>query len=125
MLLCTHYMDEAEYLCDRIAVMDHGKILAQGSCEDLLLSHAGATVIVIRTPIHHSVTDSFSMLKDSMPEGARIEYHGDCLYCFIAPQKPIPTTCLDKAREQGLEVTTRPASLEDVFLNLTGRELRE
>jgi len=124
-LLTTHYMDEAERLCDRLAIVDHGQIIAEGSPADLIERLGG----------HHMV--EFSLAGDShrgvddwksLP-GVDSVYHDDGLVCLAVrePHRTIPALleAVDKQSAQLEHLTTRQASLEDVFVRLTGRHLRE
>src|SRR6201997_3339687 len=124
-LLTTHYMDEAERLCDRLAIIDHGKVIAEGSPADLIARLGG----------HHVVEFSVSEIANghggdhwrTLPgvEGVRDE-DGVCALTVREPHLTIPAL-LDAVNQKGgelLHLTTRQASLEDVFVNLTGRHLR-
>ncbi len=129
-LLTTHYMDEAERLCDRLAVVDHGQIIAEGSPADLIDRLGG----------HHVVEFSVSAGSDGASRGSPNEAwralpsvesvredNGLIALNVKQPHLTIPAL-LDAIHKQGrtLEhLTTRQASLEDVFVNLTGRHLRE
>jgi ABC-2 type transport system ATP-binding protein len=125
-LLTTHYMDEAERLCDRLAIVDHGQIIAEGSPADLIDRLGG----------HHVVEFSVSGNSDgaalqtwkTLPSVESVR-EDDSLVCLNVkqPHLTIPAL-LDAIGKQGTELrhlTTRQASLEDVFVNLTGRHLRE
>ncbi len=115
LLLTTHYMEEAERLCDELVIMDHGRILDQGSPRTLVRRHVEPEVIEIRAP------DQLRGLIDAMPD-CRLETVGDTLYCYARDARPV------LARIDGspdLPFLHRPANLEDVFLKLTGRDLRE
>jgi ABC-2 type transport system ATP-binding protein len=125
-LLTTHYMDEAERLCDRLAIVDHGVIIAEGSPADLIERLGG----------HHVVEFSVSEITNGhaadhwrvLPgvEGVRDE-DGVCSLTVREPHLTIPAL-LEAVGKQGAELvhlTTRQASLEDVFVRLTGRHLRE
>jgi len=124
-LLTTHYMDEAERLCDRLAIVDHGQIIAEGSPADLIERLGG----------HHMV--EFSLAGDShrgvddwksLP-GVDSVYHDDGLVSLAVrePHRTIPALleAVDMQSAQLEHLTTRQASLEDVFVRLTGRHLRE
>jgi ABC-2 type transport system ATP-binding protein len=125
-LLTTHYMDEAERLCDRLAIVDHGQIIAQGSPEDLIERLGG----------HHVVEFAVSGNTDgAAPEAWRglpsVESvradEGMMALNVREPHLTIPAL-LDAIEKQGGQLqhlTTRQASLEDVFVRLTGRHLRE
>jgi lipooligosaccharide transport system ATP-binding protein len=115
-LITTHYMDEASRLCDRLIIMDHGKILVEGEPQDLIRSHAGDHVVEIVNP-REQVRDmvrSRGFMHDMLDH--RIIVYGreaDHLFETIGDQF-CEETCIK-----------RMATLEDVFLRLTGRELRE
>jgi ABC-2 type transport system ATP-binding protein len=125
-LLTTHYMDEAERLCDRLAIIDHGQIIAEGTPSDLIDRLGG----------HHVVEFSVSgNSDDARPDiwralpGVESVRHDDGLMNLNVrePHRTIPAL-LDAVESQGsqlLHLTTRQASLEDVFVRLTGRHLRE
>ncbi len=125
-LLTTHYMDEAERLCDRLAIVDHGVIIAEGSPADLIDRLGG----------HHVVEFSVSADGNShgretwrtLP-GVESMRDEDGLFSLNVrePHLTIPAL-LEAVGKQGAELlhlTTRQASLEDVFVRLTGRHLRE
>jgi len=116
LILTTHYMEEAERLCDDLVIMDHGRILDQGSPRMLIKRHLEPEVIEIRGKL----VDSDALLG-KRPD-CRLEDMGTCLYCYTHDAGSV----LDSLRErQGLTYLHRPTGLEDVFLRLTGRELRE
>jgi lipooligosaccharide transport system ATP-binding protein len=119
LLLTTHYMEEAARLCNRVAIIDEGKILALGSPEDLIAQFAAADVL--------EIVD----LADRLPGEAaldgliiRRERHGDTHYLYNADNRAL----LRRLAELGFDPprhVARRATLEDVFLNMTGRELVE
>ena len=125
-LLTTHYMDEAERLCDRLAIVDHGVIIAEGSPADLIDRLGG----------HHVVEFSVSADGNSHARetwrtlpGVESMRDEDGLFSLNVrePHLTIPAL-LEAVGKQGAELlhlTTRQASLEDVFVRLTGRHLRE
>ena len=117
MLLTTHYMDEAAYLCDRLMVIDLGKILAEGTPEKLVRIHAGEQVVQIQTLAPHSN----GLLEQLEAQGLDYEDAGDSVLVFG------DTSSLSKSESSwsGYHVVRRPANLEDVFLRLTGRWLRD
>jgi len=121
-LLSTHYLEEASALCDRVLVIDHGRVRALGSPQELVDRHAAGTSI--RFSADGLPTDSLREL----PGVLGIRYaDGDCQLRVGAPE-PCLTALFTLARRSGttlhgLEV--RPATLEDAFLNLTGRSLRD
>jgi ABC-2 type transport system ATP-binding protein len=123
-LLTTHYMDEAERLCDRLAIIDHGQIIAEGSPADLISRLGGHHVVEFEASGNGDRTDPWRALPGV--EGIR---HDDGLVCLTVrePHLTIPAL-LDAVEQQGRKLehlSTRQASLEDVFVRLTGRHLRE
>ena len=118
LLLTTHYMEEAERLCDELLIMDHGRILDQGSPRALIGRHVEPEVIEVRS--NGGLTELTASIE-SLP-GCRSERHGTSHYCYAQDAKPL----LDQLRKlPDLTFLHRPANLEDVFLKLTGRELRD
>ena len=116
LILTTHYMEEAERLCDELVVMDHGRILDQGSPRELIERHVEPEVIEIRG----GVNAALAALGERT--GCRVESFGTSLYCYTRDAADL----LRELREKhGLTFLHRPADLEDVFLRLTGRELRD
>jgi lipooligosaccharide transport system ATP-binding protein len=116
MILTTHYMEEAEQLCDRVAVMDSGKILVEGPQKELIERFAGRDVFEIRRAADNGILLRLDGLEFSS------ERAGDTIYIFSKDGGEIGRRLLS-IRE--LEVLHRRANLEDVFLRLTGRELRD
>ena len=116
LLLTTHYMEEAERLCDELVIMDQGRILAQGSPRQLIERHVEAEVIEVRG----EKGDAFLQLAES--SGCRMERMGSSIYCYSQQFAPLIETL--KLRHD-LKYIHRPTGLEDVFLRLTGRELRD
>jgi len=110
LLLTTHYMDEAQRLCDRIIVIDHGQILDQGSPKELISRHVGGHVFEVEKP---RLPKSDTGYQDSEDIGDTI------LYFVQSPAEFIETLPEDSV------YLHRQANLEDVFLRLTGRVLRE
>jgi ABC-2 type transport system ATP-binding protein len=126
-LLTTHYMDEAEKLCDRVAVVDHGKVIAMGSPRDLISRLGGEHVIEFSLESNGDRTvgpETFSRIEGVTQS---IEESGSYLLTVSEPHRSIPS-CLDLLSKENLELkslTTRHVNLEDVFVNLTGRHLRD
>jgi ABC-2 type transport system ATP-binding protein len=125
-LLTTHYMDEAERLCDRLVIVDHGVIIAEGSPPDLIERLGGHHVVEfsVSTNGDRPTKEKWSALPSV--ESVREE---DGLFSLSVrePHLTIPAL-LEAVGKQGselLHLTTRQASLEDVFVRLTGRHLRE
>ena len=119
MLLTTHYMDEAAYLCDRLVVMDKGKILSAGSPDELITAQVGDTVLEVR--VRHSDKAALMSRLDAPELGLRVEDRADSV--LIYPQNGVSS--IDSLDLDGYQTTRRPGNLEDVFLRLTGRGLRE
>ncbi|GAB6044051.1 ATP-binding cassette domain-containing protein [Endothiovibrio diazotrophicus] len=116
LLLTTHYMEEAERLCDELVIMDHGRILDQGSPQELIGRHCEREVVEVRS----GGTRAGERLEGCSE--ARLETVGDTLYAYADNARPLVERLEGEA---GLVFLHRPASLEDVFLRLTGRELRD
>ena len=121
MVLTTHYMDEAERLCDRLVIMDHGKILAQGAPRELIEEHVGKDVFELGA----SAAEAREFLEGLDLDGAVHEHTGDILAVFLGKKSELAEGLVERARSAGARYHLRNASLEDVFLRLTGRELEE
>ncbi len=123
-LLTTHYMDEAERLCDRIAIIDHGQIIAEGSPAELISRLTGHHVVEFAVAGRDGASDAWQKLPGV--QSVRSEEGIICLQ-VREPHETIPAL-LAAVQQQGeklVHLTTRQASLEDVFVHLTGRHLRE
>ncbi|HXW52448.1 MAG TPA: ABC transporter ATP-binding protein [Candidatus Acidoferrales bacterium] len=119
LLLTTHYMEEAARLCNRVAIIDEGRILALGTPSELIAQFAAADVLEL---IDAADAGSLAGQLDGLV--VRRERHGDTQYLFCADSRVV----LQRLRELGQDPprhVARRATLEDVFLNLTGRELVE
>jgi len=116
MLLTTHYMEEAESLCDRLLIMDHGHIIAEGRPADLKTRHAAESVIEIEEPGEALRQFLREQEVDHDDLGERIVIYAETRGEL---EKEIRRRFCDEA------CLFRPGNLEDVFLRLTGRELRE
>jgi len=115
-VLTTHYMEEAAQLCDRIVIMNYGKIIARGVPSELVRRYAGSTVVeAVNDP---KVIECLKRMKKE-----EYEIVGDTIYIYTdRPRKVVPAlinVC------KIAKVAAREATLEDVFLKLTGRALRE
>ncbi len=128
-LITTHYMDEAERLCDRIAVVDRGKVIAVGTPDELIARLGGDHVIEFA--LENPAESQDGPLKESYSElpsvtGSRAEADGFVL-TVREPHVCLPALLEHTARSNYAlaRLTTRHASLEDVFVNLTGRHLTE
>lgn len=116
-VITTHYMDEAAELCDRIFIMNNGKIIEQGKPAELIKRHVGADVLEFDWD-----EKLIEALKTEMPD-ASLEIFGERVHVFSAQSHGVFEQFLEKHR--AMNVTIRNANLEDVFLKLTGRKLKE
>jgi lipooligosaccharide transport system ATP-binding protein len=116
LVLTTHFMEEAERLCHRLAIMDHGRLIAIGSPRDLIAEHIEPHVV----EVHGNGVDAW--LSRARGVAPRLERAGDTVFAYASDVAPVLAT-LEGQRE--LAYLHRPASLEDVFLKLTGRDLRD
>lgn len=116
LVLTTHYMDEAETLCDRLVIMDHGKIIAEGNPRDLIREHAAETVI----EIEGAGEDLLAYIRDHSMKHDSLD---DRLIIYTESRGELERTIRDRFCTEAC--TFRSGNLEDVFLRLTGRELRE
>ncbi|MGA7301895.1 MAG: ABC transporter ATP-binding protein [Candidatus Sulfotelmatobacter sp.] len=129
-LLTTHYMDEAERLCDRLAIVDHGEIIAEGSPASLIERLGGHHVVEFA--VGHETTENADgaalEIWRALPSVESVREDGGMVALSVKePHLTIPAL-LDAIGKQSRELqhlTTRQASLEDVFVRLTGRHLRE
>ncbi|MDO9370977.1 MAG: ATP-binding cassette domain-containing protein [Gammaproteobacteria bacterium] len=117
LILTTHYMEEAERLCDRVAIMDHGRILACGSPHALIKQYIEPHVLEVYGPEVETWQDDVAR-----QHARRTERVGETVFCYAEDEGAL----LDDLRQRPqLRFMHRPGNLEDVFLKLTGRELRE
>jgi ABC-2 type transport system ATP-binding protein len=128
-LLTTHYMDEAERLCDRLAIVDHGQVIAEGSPAELIARLGGHHVVEFgvgsngdgASSAHYDAWRALPSVESVRDEDGLVALN------VKEPHLTIPAL-LDAVHKQGCaleHLTTRQASLEDVFVRLTGRHLRE
>jgi ABC-2 type transport system ATP-binding protein len=124
-LLTTHYMDEAERLCDRLAIVDHGQVIAEGSPADLINRLGGNHVVEFSV----SGNDGTALQAwRTLPSVESIREDDGLIALNVKqPHLTIPALldAIDKRGGVLQHLTTRQASLEDVFVRLTGRHLRE
>jgi ABC-2 type transport system ATP-binding protein len=122
-LLTTHYMEEAERLCDRVAIMDHGRILALDPPGELVRAQFAERAIQFTAPAG-AVAESFADLPGVLRVAAE---NGDMVLYSDSVQRTL-AALLERAEAQRLElgdIHLRRSTLEDVFLKLTGRRIRE
>ena len=116
-LLTTHFMDEAERLCDRLIVIDQGRKITEGAPKALIAEHLEKSVVEV-----YGVFDQERVLQELTPMALRVEQSGETLFFYA--DEPAD---LNKALSQMGQVRSfhRPSNLEDLFLKLTGRQIRE
>ena len=118
-LLTTHFMDEAERLCDRLLVIDHGKKIAEGKPRDLIAQHLEPDVVELYGQGALALADEDSPLRQ---HAARVEISGETVFFYTAQAQPLLMALQSWPHVRSLH---RPANLEDLFLKLTGRQIRE
>src|SRR5262249_47762131 len=127
-LLTTHYMDEAERLCDRVAIVDHGQVIALGSPRELILGLGGEHIIefTLGNGQMEGVVDAARLGELPSVRSARNE-DGQVRLSVTEVHVALPAllNALEQQRCELASLTTRHASLEDVFVHLTGRHLRD
>jgi lipooligosaccharide transport system ATP-binding protein len=120
-LLTTHFMDEAERLCSRLLVLDHGKKIAEGRPRELIAQHLEPDVVEVYG------NGALALARDAQHAvlralAARVEVSGETVFFYTAQAMPL-LSALSAHHE--LRTLHRPANLEDLFLKLTGRQIRE
>jgi len=116
-LLTTHFMDEAERLCHRLAIMDQGRFIAQGSPRELIAAQIEPQVVEV-----YGEDAGGWAAREAGRFAQRHEVTGETAFCYLAEARPL----IEHLETQpGLRYLHRPANLEDVFLKLTGREMRD
>ena len=116
-LLTTHFMDEAERLCNRLLVLDHGKKITEGTPRDLIAQHLEPDVV--------EVYGSGTLALVNSPIAAlaqRVETSGETVFLYTQDAAQLLQALSTHA---GLRTLHRPANLEDLFLKMTGRQIRE
>ncbi|KRQ09643.1 nodulation factor ABC transporter ATP-binding protein NodI [Bradyrhizobium manausense] len=113
-LLTTHFMEEAERLCDRLCVLEEGRKIAEGEPHTLINEQIGCDVMEIYGGNPH---ESIELIR---PYAQRIEQSGETIFCYAPDLEPVRKQLRGRA---GLRLLERPPNLEDVFLRLTGREI--
>jgi lipooligosaccharide transport system ATP-binding protein len=117
-LLTTHFMDEAERLCSRLLVLDHGRKIAEGRPRDLIAEHLEPDVVEVYGNGALSLAES----PELKAMAARVEVSGETVFFYTQDARRL----LDALTQHGgLRTFHRPANLEDLFLKLTGRQIRE
>ncbi|MBT8171378.1 ATP-binding cassette domain-containing protein [Candidatus Bathyarchaeota archaeon] len=116
-ILTTHYMDEAAQLCDRIIIMDHGKIIEKGNPIELVAKHVGKEVLEVL-----NTEEATKWVKRYFPN-SRIDVVGDKIQVFANKPRKVLSKILEESLFKG--VLKRESNLEDVFLKLAGRRLKD
>ncbi|MGI5520910.1 ABC transporter ATP-binding protein [Micromonospora sp. CA-259024] len=129
LILTTHYMDEAEQLCDRLIVVDHGRIVAQGSPQELITRYATREVLELRFRLDERDTAAEKLCTSALVTGGndadgRVEMLPDRVLVYTADGEAALAT-VHAMSLTPLTALVRRATLEDVFLKLTGRSLIE
>jgi lipooligosaccharide transport system ATP-binding protein len=115
-LLTTHFMDEAERLCDRLIVLDHGRKISEGPPRRLIAEHLESDVVEVYGDGAAAAAHSHAKLAE------RVETSGETVFFYLRRPKPL----LDAlAVDHSVRYLHRPANLEDLFLKLTGRQIRD
>ena len=116
-LLTTHFMDEAERLCNRLLLLDHGKKIAEGTPRNLISQHLEPDVVEVYGQ------DALALVNSPLVELAqRTETSGETVFFYTADATPLLNAL---NTYPGLRTLHRPANLEDLFLKMTGRQIRE
>ncbi len=115
-LLTTHFMDEAERLCDRLIVLDHGRKIAEGTPRGLIAEHLEGDVVEVYGDGARMLASAHSSLAE------RVETSGETVFFYLMDPAALLRVL---AAEQGVRFLHRPANLEDLFLKLTGRQIRD
>ncbi len=117
LLLTTHFMDEAERLCHRLAIMDNGRLISEGSPRELIKRNIEAEVVEVFGEQVAIWAEEYATRY-----AQRFEVSGETAFCYVNDAQPL---IAHLQTQGGLRYLHRPANLEDVFLKLTGREMRE
>ena len=117
LVLTTHYMEEAERLCHRLAVMDNGRIISSGSPRELIAQNIEPQVVEVFGEQAAAWAQSHAVRH-----AQRFEISGESVFCYVDDAQPL---LRELQQHPELRYLHRPANMEDVFLKLTGREMRE
>jgi len=115
-LLTTHFMDEAERLCDRLIVLDHGRKIAEGTPRGLISEYLESDVIEVYSEGARQVAQTHAALAD------RVEISGETAFFYLRDPRPMLQRL---SGDHSVRYLHRPANLEDLFLKLTGRQIRD
>jgi|EndMetStandDraft_6_1072998.scaffolds.fasta_scaffold36217_3 lipooligosaccharide transport system ATP-binding protein len=115
-LLTTHFMDEAERLCDRLLVLDHGRKIAEGTPRGLINEHLESDVVEVFGD------GALAMAAQHAGLAERVETSGETVFFYLRQPQPLLQAL---AQHHDIRTLHRPANLEDLFLKLTGRQIRD
>ena len=115
-LLTTHFMDEAERLCDRLLVLDRGRKIAEGTPRGLIAEHLESDVVEVYGDGAAAAGERHRRLAQ------RVETSGETVFFYLREPKPLLDVL---AVDHSVRYLHRPANLEDLFLKLTGRQIRD
>ena len=116
LILTTHFMDEAERLCNRLAILDEGRLIAEGAPRQLISTHIEPQVVEVFGD------EAPRWARSRLALGERLEVSGETAFFYCRDAAPLLAALAD---EPSLHYLHRAATLEDVFIKLTGRELRD
>jgi len=116
-LLTTHFMDEAERLCDRLIVIDQGQKITEGAPKALIAEHLEKFVVEV-----YGAFDQERVLQELTPMALRVEQSGETLFFYADEPAELNTALSQMSQVRSFH---RPSNLEDLFLKLTGRQIRE
>ena len=121
-LMTTHYMEEAEALCDRVGIIDHGRLIALDTVPNLVASLGGGAEIRLRTssPVPAALLEGLDGVSNVSVRDCQVRLHSESTRF---PQQMIDT--IERTGPTVSDVSVSAPSLEDVFLALTGRSMRE
>jgi lipooligosaccharide transport system ATP-binding protein len=119
LILTTHFMDEAERLCDTLIVIDHGRLIAEGSPRQLIAEHIEPQVV---EAYDEAGGDLPAFVEAHRQLAGRVETSGETAFFYCSDPRPLLARL---AEAPGLRYVHRASNLEDVFIKLTGRELRD
>ena len=115
-LLTTHFMDEAERLCARLLVLDHGRKIAEGTPRGLIAAHLESDVVEVYGDGAAAAAQAHGALAQ------RVEQSGETVFFYLREPRPLLEAL---TAQPGIRTLHRPANLEDLFLKLTGRQIRD
>ncbi len=122
LILTTHYMEEAEYLCDRIIIIDYGKILARGTLDELLNQCNSSEIVEV------SFDQNPNFILQKLPGIKKIRSEGRLYYLEVDKITNTLPVLMNKTAEQNIEMNSlecRKVTLDDLFISMTGRHLKD